>query len=157
MLPSITAKLSTSDLLGLRARQLTKREEDLAEIHGNVVKARFTSIAQFEKQFKSTIHNYNFQAGDLVLVLNKALPPESNTKCKLRYFGPMIVVCCAAGGSYRLAEIDGAVSKLRFVAFCLVPYLAKSKKKILVTKFVDQKDLTELEDNNEENTEELSI
>ena len=148
MLPSTTAKLSTSDLLGLRACQLAKREEDLAKMHDNVVKARFTSVAQFDKQFKSTTHNYNFQASDLVLVLNKALAQESNAKCKPRYFGPMIVICHTAGGSYHLVEIDGGVSKLRFVAFHLIPYLARSKKKILVTKFVNQKDLAELEDNN---------
>ena len=58
----------------------------------------------------------------------------------------MIVVCRAAGGLYRLAEIDGVLSKLRFAAFCLVPYLARSKKNILITKFIDQKDLTELEE-----------
>ena len=146
MLPPITTKLSTSDLLGLRACQLAKKEDDLAEIHNNVVKAHFASIAQFKKQFKTTIHDYNFQTSDLVLILNKALAPESNTKCKPRYFGPMIVVRRAAGGSYRLVEIDGVLSKLRFAAFHLVPYLARSKKNILITKFIDQKDLVELEE-----------
>ena len=149
MLPPITTKLSTSDLLGLRARQLAKREDNLAEIHDNVVKARFASIAQFEKQFKTTIHDYNFQTSDLVLILNKALAPKSNTKCKPRYFGLMIIICRAAGGSYRLAEINGVLSKLRFAAFHLMPYLARSKKNVLITRFIDQKDLTELgeEDN----------
>ena len=99
MLPPVTAKLSTSDLLGLWACQLAKREEDLAKIQDNVVRACFASIAQFEKQFKSTIHNYNFQTGDSVLVLNKALAPESNTKCKPRYFRPMLVIRCTARGS----------------------------------------------------------
>ena len=146
MLPLITTKLSTSDLLGLQAHQLAKREDDLAEIHENIVKACFAPIAQFKKQFKTTIHNYNFQTGDLVLVLNKALAPKSNTKCKPRYFGLMIVVCRATGGSYHLAEINGVLSKLRFAAFCLVLYLERSKKNILITKFIDQKDLAELEE-----------
>ena len=111
MLPPITTKLSTSDLLRLQAHQLAKKEDDLAKIHDNVVKACFASIAHFEKQFKTTIHNYDFQTGDLVLVLNKALVPESNTKCKLRYFEQMLVICRAAGGSYHPVEIDSAVSK----------------------------------------------
>ena len=148
MLPPITTKLSTSDLLGLRAHQLAKREEDLIKVHENVVKACFTSTAKCVKQFKDTIHNYDFQPGDLVLVLNKALTPESNNKCRPRYFGPMIVVRCAASGSYRLMEIDGVISRLKFAAFCLVSYLVRSKKNLLITKFIDQKDLAELEDDN---------
>jgi transposase InsO family protein len=93
MLPPITAKLSTSDLIGLRARQLAKRDEDLAKIHDNVVKSRFASISEFEKQFKNSIHDYNFQPGDLALVLNKKIEPESNAKCKPRYFGPSTLQC----------------------------------------------------------------
>ena len=58
----------------------------------------------------------------------------------------MIVIRHAAGGSYRLAEIDGVLSKLRFVAFRLMLYLARSKKNIHITKFIDQKDLVELEE-----------
>ena len=146
MLPPITAKLSTSDLLGLCACQLAKREEDLIKVHENVVKACFASTAEFVKQFEDTIRDYDFQPGDLVLVLNKALAPESNNKCRPWYFGPMIVVCCAASGSYHLAEINGVISRLKFAAFCLVPYLARSKKNLLITKFIDQKDLAELED-----------
>ena len=92
MLPPITAKFSTSDLLGLQAQQLAKREEDLAKIHDKVIKSRYTSIADFEKQFKNTIHDYKFQPGDLVLVLNKKIEPLTNAKCKPRYFGPMLVV-----------------------------------------------------------------
>ena len=148
MLPPITTKLSTSDLLGLQACQLAKREDNSAEIYDNVVKAHFASIAHFEKQLKTTIHNYNFQTGNLGLVLNKALMPESNTKCKPRYFGPMLIIRCTARGSYCLAEIDSTVSKLKFVGFCLVPYLARTKKNLLITKFIDQKGLVELEDNN---------
>ena len=151
MLPPVTAKLSMSDLLGLHARQLAKREEDLVKVHENVVKTCFAPTAEFIKQFENTIRNYDFQPGDLVLVLNRALTPESNNKCKPQYFGPMIVVHCAASGSYCFTEIDGVISRLKFMAFCLVPYLARSKKNILITKFINQKDLRV------PNIEELSI
>jgi len=149
MLPPITAKLSTSDLLGLRAQQLAKREEDLARIHDNVIKSRFTSIAAFEKQFKNTIQNHNFQPGDLVLVLNKKIEPVANAKCKPRYFGPMLVLHRSNKGSYRLAEIDGSISKLKFAAFRLIPYYSRSTKNLTITKFIDIKDLTGL--TNDEN------
>ena len=147
MLPPITAKLATSDLLGLHARQLAKREEDLPKIHDNVVKSHFSSITQFEKHFKASIHDYNFQPGNLILVLNKKIEPESNAKCKPRYFGPMIVAHHSTNGSYCLAEVDGLLSKLKFATFHLIPYHARSSKKLVVTKFVDAKDLTRLEDN----------
>ena len=75
MLPPITAKLSMTDLLSKRTRQLAKRKEDLAKIYDNIVKSRFASIAEFKKQFKNTIHDYDFQSGDLVLVLNKKIKP----------------------------------------------------------------------------------
>jgi hypothetical protein len=146
MLPPITAKLSTTDLIGLRTRQLAKRDKDLVRIHDNVIKSRFTSIAKFKKQFKNTIHDYNFQPGDLVLVLNKKIEPESNAKCKPRYFGPMIVVHRSTNGSYRLSEIDGALSKLKFAAFRLILYHARSNKKLIITKFINRKDLTGLKD-----------
>ena len=146
MLPPITAKLSTTDLIGLRARQLAKRDEDLVKIHDNVVKSRFSSIAEFEKHFKNTIHDYNFQPGDLVLVLNKKIELKSNAKCRPRYFGPLIVVQRSTKGSYRLAEVDGALSKLKFAAFRLIPYHARSDKKLVITKFVNREDLTGLED-----------
>ena len=60
MLPPITAKLSTMDLLNLHVCQLAKRDEDLIKIHDNIIKSRFTSIAEFKKQFKNAIHDYNF-------------------------------------------------------------------------------------------------
>jgi hypothetical protein len=42
---------------------------------------------------------------------------------------------------YRLAELDGAISNLRFVAFRLVPYHTCSCTSIPVTRLVDQSDL----------------
>ena len=58
----------------------------------------------------------------------------------------MIVVHCSANGSYHLAEVDSALSKLKFAAFCLFLYQARSHKKIILTKFIDGKDPTGLED-----------
>jgi len=142
MLPPITSKLTTSDLIGLQARQLAKREDDLMKIHDNVVKSRFASITEFEKQFKNTIHDYNFQPANLVLVLNKKIEPESNAKCKPQYLGPMLVVHRSTNGSYRLAELDGTLSNLTFASFPLIPYYARTTKKPTITKFSDRKDLT---------------
>jgi hypothetical protein len=45
----------------------------------------------------------------------------------------MIVVCHTKGSTYILAELDGAVSKLCYAAFCLLPYLLHNETKISVT------------------------
>jgi len=54
----------------------------------------------------------------------------------------MIVARRTRNGAYRLAELDGAVSKLRYAAFRLVPYLARSRTSIPVTRILDREDLT---------------
>ncbi|EIW84691.1 hypothetical protein CONPUDRAFT_48824 [Coniophora puteana RWD-64-598 SS2] len=140
-LPEISTRVGTSDLIAIRARQLAKRDEDLQLIHDRVLKARYSSIRDFEKRFKNTIHDYDFAPGALVLVLNKKIEPASNAKCKPRYFGPMLVVSRSRNGSYRLAEVDGTLSKLKFAAFRLIPYHARSSREIQVTQFVDPEDL----------------
>ena len=108
--------------------------------------SRFASIADFERRFANSIHDYDFEPGSLILVLNKKIEPLSNVKCKPHYFSPMVVVKRSQNGSYRLAEVDGSVSKLRFTAFCLVPYHACSLKVVEVTQFVDPLDLAGLAD-----------
>jgi hypothetical protein len=49
----------------------------------------------------------------------------------------MVVISRSQGGSYRLAEIDGAVSKLTFTAFRLIPYHPRSSTSVEVTQFID--------------------
>jgi hypothetical protein len=45
----------------------------------------------------------------------------------------MIVVRRTKGGSYLLAEFDGAVSKLRYAAFRIIPYYPRSEERVTVT------------------------
>ena len=44
LVPNLTDKLSTADLIATRTRQLLRREDDLAVIHKNVLKSRFESV-----------------------------------------------------------------------------------------------------------------
>jgi hypothetical protein len=69
--------------------------------------------------------DYNFKPSTLVLVRKKGIEGELDCKTKLRYTGPMVVVRRNRGGGYVLAEIDGSLSRLRFGATRLVPYLAR--------------------------------
>ena len=63
----------------------------------------------------------------------------------------MVVIRRTPNGAYRLAELDGTVSKLRFAAFRLVPYHARSRSSIPVTRLIDREELVKIhldEDNN---------
>ena len=141
LLPDLARPMSTEDLITARCRQLELRKDDLAAIHTNVLKSRFASVRQFERQFKHTIQSTVFKAGDLVLVRNSRVETDLGRKTKPRYFGPMLVIRRTRNGAYRLAELDGAVSKLRYAAFRLVQYHTRSRTSILVTCILDKDDL----------------
>ena len=61
-----------------------------------------------------------------------------------RYLGPMVVLQRTRNGAYRLAELDGAISKLHYAAFRLIPYYAHSSSFIPVTHVVGHDELQTL-------------
>jgi hypothetical protein len=106
-----------------------------------VLEARFSSVQEFERHNTNRIHDYNFRPGLLVLILNKKAEPEVGCKCKPCYFSPMVVVRCCRSRAYTLAEVNRAVSKLKFAAFRLIPYYPRLHRELQVTKFVDPGEL----------------
>src|SRR5882724_3072403 len=109
LLPPLDVPASTEDHIVHHAQQLQKRPEDLRELSARVLKARKQSAAQFVKYFSSTIQEYNFDVGLLVLVRNSHFEKELNHKTKPHFLGPMVVVHRTKGGAYILAELNGAV------------------------------------------------
>jgi len=75
------------------------------------------------------------------LVHNSHIEKELNRKTKIRYLGPMVVIHHTKGGRYILAEVNGAVSKLHYAAFCLIPYLACSQSNIPISRILDKKEI----------------
>ena len=142
LVPNLTQPLSMEDLIAIRTHQLQKRPDDLASIHNRILASRHSSVRQFEKQYANTICDLNFTPGSLVLVRNTNLNMD---KMKPRYLGPMVVLQCTRNGAYRLGELDGAISKLCYAAFRLIPYYARSQSFIPVTHVVDGDDLASLE------------
>jgi hypothetical protein len=146
---NLTTSLSTANLLTIRARQLQTREADLASIWDNIVRSCFSAAQSFERQFAHTIKSTSFTLGDLVLVRNSAVE-NTHQKMKPRYFGPMVVVKKTCNRAYRLAELDGALSRLRFATFRLVPYHTCSHSTISVTRLLDSDDLEALNNADED-------
>jgi len=143
LVPDLTQPLSTEDLLATRIRQLQKRPADLAAIHDRITASHHASVRQFKKHYANTIRDFDFAPGSLVLVCNSNLTMD---KMKPRYLGPMIVLRRTRNGAYRLGELDGAVSRLRYAAFHLIPYHARSPSFITVTHVVDGDDLASHDD-----------
>ena len=136
LLPTLDAGISTSDLISIHAKQLLKRETDLATFRSDIMKSRLAAIRRFEETFAKVIVDFNFQPGSLVLLRNSKVEDSLNRKTKPRYLGPMVVVKRTKGGSYILAELNGALSKSRVAAFRVIPYLPRSKSSIPVTELV---------------------
>ena len=69
----------------------------------------------------------------------------------------MVVLRQTTGGSYLLAELDRAVSRLRYTAFWLIPYYSRLSSVIRVTEltYMDDENLDKLagEDVEEPNKE----
>ena len=152
LVPNLTTPLSTTDLITIRTRQLQMRDEDLTRIRDDVVKSRLSATHSFERKFAHNIRTpfESFGLGDLVLVRNSVTENTHLRKMKPRYFGPMVVVKKTRNGAYRLAELDGAVSRLRFAAFRLVPYHTRSRSAISVTRLLDPDDLATLANTDED-------
>jgi hypothetical protein len=132
--------LLNMDLIAWHARQLQKYIEDLDTIKDKVLKVCFKSTHNFEVRFHASIKDHDFVLGTLVLVHNSKIEYKLSKKMKLWYLGPMIVVCCMKGGPYLLAELDGALSKLQYTAFCIIPYFPRSEERIAVTKIIGMVD-----------------
>jgi hypothetical protein len=137
LVPPIDAGITTEELVAYRARQLLKREEDLTRFRADILKSRVNSIRRFEETFARTIVDFDFKPGSLVLLRNSKIEDSLNRKTKPRYIGPMIVIKRTQGGSYILAELNGAISKLRAAAFRVIPYMPRLKTSVPVTELID--------------------
>jgi hypothetical protein len=141
LIPDIANPLSTTDLIAIRARQLEKRPDDLAAIRDCILASCFASAWQFERQHAHTIRDFNFTPGALILIFSAGSDMD---KTRLRYYGPMVMLQHTCNRAYRLGELDGAVFRLCFAAFRLIPYHACSRTLIPVTQIIDGDTLASL-------------
>jgi hypothetical protein len=122
LFPLPESLLSTSDLIRTRTRQLMKRTDEIQKFQSQIARRRYLSAKAYEQKYAATIHNYDFKPGRLVLVRDKHAEKEFDKKILPRYNGPYVIVSRRQNGSYRIAELDGTISKLRIAAARVVPF-----------------------------------
>jgi hypothetical protein len=120
--------MSTTALLQLRIRQLSKHERDIRRAAETLKKSRFYSKAQFERKFLKKLQRDEYKPGELVLIRNVSLEMEVSARRKTsdRYIGPYEVVRKNKGGAYILQELDGSLlAQNPIAAFRLFPYIMR--------------------------------
>ena len=121
------AGMSTADLLALRIRQLRKKPEDIAKAAALLKKTRFRSKEIFERRYKHRLRKNIYKKGELVLVRNKAVESSADRKQYPRYLGPFQIIRQTKGGSYVVAELDGAIWRKGVAAFRLLPFISRQQ------------------------------
>jgi hypothetical protein len=92
LVPDLVTPLMTTELIAIHVYQLKKHSTNLAEIHNCILKSHFTLAQQFVQHFESTICNFDFKPGNLVLVQNSSMATNIGNKTQPCYLGPMIIV-----------------------------------------------------------------
>lgn len=135
--PELDHPVSTEELITAQAKMLQKHPEDLEHVKNMVLNAHLSSVENYKKIYKSSFRNFDFKSGALVLVCSSKYDKAVGSKMMPWYIGPMIVLRCTKGGSYQLAELDSAISKLCFAAFCLIPDWPRDWKEVQLTRMED--------------------
>ena len=99
----------------------------LTKLASDIYSARIKAAIRFEQEHFSTITDYNFNLGDLVLIRNTAIEKLLNRKMCARYIGPLLVISQNKGSVYIISELNGSVFDRPIAAFRIIPYFARQR------------------------------
>ncbi|KIL54364.1 hypothetical protein M378DRAFT_42339, partial [Amanita muscaria Koide BX008] len=102
---------TTEELIALRARQLAKREKELAIALEQQKEVRKKAVDDFNRRYEKQLVSNDFDIGTWVLVHETWLDGQKGNKGALRWSGPFVVHAKYNNKTYRLREIDGTVKR----------------------------------------------
>jgi hypothetical protein len=153
--------LTDAELIGYRAQALAKHSALIDAMRAKVTKAKVERLLKYEQDHKAVIKDFDFKPGSLVLIRNTGIESSLDRKMKPRYLGPMVVIRRTTGGSYIVAELNGALWSHKVAQFRVLPYFARSKielpNNLLEWLSVSNEGLQKVLDSTEPSEEEIDV
>ena len=146
--------ISTSELVGLRARALAKHITHIEEMRERMAAIKEKSAKGYSEKYKHVIKDYLFEPGDVVLVRNTVDEGSLSGRNRDRWWGPVIVVRRTKGGAYIVCEFNGAVWQKKIGRFRVIPY--EQRRRLTIGKNIEdlidvsREMLNDLEDESED-------
>lgn len=128
--PPLESTLTSTELIVRRAIALQKHRPQLTLLHEKVYSAWRKAVVLFEKEHLSTIKDYEFKLGDLVLIWNTEIEKALNRKMRAWYLVLCMVIARNKEGAYIISELDGSVFDWPIAAFCVIQCFARTSIKI---------------------------
>ena len=125
------APLSITNLIATWAVALQKQHLHLTKLTSNIYSTYIKAMICFEQVHTSTITNYDFKLGDLVLIWNTAIEKSLNCTMCAWYIGPLIIISWNRGSVYIVSELNGSVFNHPIATFCIIPYFTRQHINIL--------------------------